>query len=636
MYHRIAILTLVFMFGAIAPGFGQVLGEGVENGDDGPSNKGLRYVNPLVMEEAGRLADPSVVKFEGKYYLYLTGGHAWASEDLVNWTYHDVRSVDGRNMSDAPGAFAYKGHMYLSGNSIGLFRSRDPLGPFEYMGDFSEPQPGEEGGFFDPAFFVDDDERVYLYYAGGGTGGVFGVELDGENLTRIVGEKKHFFEFEQEHHWERYGNRNEYSDQSWIEGPWMTKRNGVYYLQYSAPGTDWKTYGIGYYRGTSPLGPFTYHEGNPILLHRNGMLNGVGHHSLVEGPNGTAWVIYTILYRNRNREVERRIGLDPVGFDVTGNMVINGPSDTPQWAPGVTSRPWEGNDSGAIALSEDKNYTVSSEAPGLDAPFAFDNNIRTLWAPSDEDDEPWLQLDLGAESNQQYVVDSARILFRLPRGRSRGDSRVRHYKIEVSSDGESFEIVVDKTKNEVDNAVEFDEIGPVTCRYVRLTITGWPNDLPMGVVEFTVFGQPDSPTPTLGSASWSPEGVAKTLDALHDAASRADEEDYFALFAPNAVYVGTDSWEVWPLAEFRAYTHERFATGTGWTYHPDLEERRITIAQDGKTAWFYEPLANAMYGVARGSGTLVFQNGAWRISQYVMSFPIPNEDIEDILEITLK
>ena len=138
---------------------------------------------------------------------------------------------------------------------------------------------------------------------------------------------------------------------------------------------------------------------------------------------------------------------------------------------------------------------MSSEAPGRDAPYAFDNNIRTFWAASDEDAEPTLTLDLGAESSQEYTVDSARILFTLPRGLRRQNAapRIRQYKIEVSSDGETFTTVVDKTKNERDNAVEFDEIEPIKCRHVRLTITGWPEDLPRGVVEFTVFGRPTPP-----------------------------------------------------------------------------------------------------------------------------------------------
>ena len=492
MYIRKIMLTIVLVLCAVAPISAQVIQGGGDRSADLQPGKAPRYINPLVMEDAGRLADPAVVKFQGKYYLYLTGGHAWESDDLVNWTYHDVVSTDGRDMSDAPGAFAYKGHMYLSGNSIGLFRSKNPLGPFEYMGDFSDPQPGEAGGFFDPAFFVDDDDRVYLYYAGGGPDGVYGVELDPNNLTKILGPKKHFFKFETSHIWERYGNRNEYSTMSWIEGPWMTKRNGTYYLQYGAPGTDWITYGVGVYTGKSPLGPFEYYEGNPILLHRNAMINGVGHHSVVEGPNGTVWAIYTVLYRNRNREVERRIGMDPVGFDEHGNMFINGPSETPQWAPGVKARPWDDNDSGSFQLSEDKNYRVSSEAPGRDAPYAFDNNIRTFWAWAEDDEEPSLMLDLGAESRQQYIVDSARILFELPSRLNRGDAapRIRQYKIEVSSDGETFTTAVDKTGNDKDNAVEFDEIEPIKCRHVKLTITGWPKELPPGVIEFTVFGRP--------------------------------------------------------------------------------------------------------------------------------------------------
>jgi hypothetical protein len=95
---------------------------------------------------------------------------------------------------------------------------------------------------------------------------------------------------------------------------------------------------------------------------------------------------------------ERHIGMGPVGFDEQGNMFIKGPTETPQWAPGVKAKPWKDNDSGSIPLTEDKNYIVSSEAPGRNA--------------------------------------------------------------------------------------------SVECRYVKLTITGWPEDLPCGVLEFTVFGRP--------------------------------------------------------------------------------------------------------------------------------------------------
>ena len=154
----------------------------------------------------------------------------------------------------------------------------------------------------------------------------------------------------------------------------------------------------------------------------------------------------------------------------------------------------------ARPLLEDKVYVASSEAPGRNAPYALDNNARTWWAPAEGDAEPWLEIDLGAGERQDYIVDSARLLFALPDGdveddyspNHRGAVRARRYKIEVSLDGETFTTVVDKTGNNPDNAVEFDEIAPVESRYVRLTITGWPEDLPRGVLEFTVFGRPAS------------------------------------------------------------------------------------------------------------------------------------------------
>ena len=498
MYIRKALLIVIFGLLPVASIKAQVI------------EKALRYVNPLVMEEAGRLADPTVIKFKGKYYLYLTGGISpggrygavvWSSDDLVHWENHKVFIPEGRSI-EAPAAFDYEGYVYLTGNDIGLFRSRDPLGPFEYFGDFVNEkgqrlerdlsEGWENGGVFDAAFLVDDDDRVYLYYAGGSTNGVYGVELNPTDLRKLLGPAKHFFRFETTHIWERYGNWNEYSEQSWIEGPWMTKHNGTYYLQYAAPGTDWKTYAVGVYTSKNPLGPFTYYEGSPILLHRGGLINGCAHHSTFEGPDGNLWAIYTLLFRNWNRMFERRIGMDPVGFDKQGNMFIKGPSEMPQWAPGVKANPWEDNNSGSIPLTEDKNFTVSSEAPGRNAPYAVDNNNRTWWAPSKDDTNPWLTLDLGAESKQMYIVDSARILFTLPEGLKRegAEPRIRQYKIEVSSDGETFTAVVDKTKNDRDNAVEFDEIVPVKCCHVRLTITGWPENLPCGVLEFTVFGRP--------------------------------------------------------------------------------------------------------------------------------------------------
>jgi hypothetical protein len=125
-----------------------------------------------------------------------------------------------------------------------------------------------------------------------------------------------------------------------------------------------------------------------------------------------------------------------------------------------------------------------------------------------------------------------------------------------------------------------------------------------------------------------PDSPDATLDALHAAASRADGGSYFALFTPDAVFIGTDAKERWDLAAFRAYCEPYFARGQGWTYVPT--ERHV-VREDG-VAWFDERLHNDKYGETRGSGVLVRRGGRWLIAQYVLSIPVPNELAPDLVE----
>ena len=124
----------------------------------------------------------------------------------------------------------------------------------------------------------------------------------------------------------------------------------------------------------------------------------------------------------------------------------------------------------------------------------------------------------------------------------------------------------------------------------------------------------------------SPEAdAAAVVDRMHQAASRADGPEYFAQFAPDARFIGTDSSEHWSLADFRAYAEPYFARGQGWTYTP--RERSLTIAPiDCRCiAWFDETLDNASYGQVRGSGVLRLTDEGWKIEQYVLSFAVPND-----------
>jgi ketosteroid isomerase-like protein len=125
--------------------------------------------------------------------------------------------------------------------------------------------------------------------------------------------------------------------------------------------------------------------------------------------------------------------------------------------------------------------------------------------------------------------------------------------------------------------------------------------------------------------------IAQVLDAFHAAAAAADEEAYFALFAPDAVFLGTDATERWGVAAFRAFAHPHFASGKGWKYVP--RGRAITFADDGDVAWFDEMLDHEKYGELRGTGVLVKREGAWKVAQYNLTFTVPNAVAPEVVAL---
>jgi ketosteroid isomerase-like protein len=127
------------------------------------------------------------------------------------------------------------------------------------------------------------------------------------------------------------------------------------------------------------------------------------------------------------------------------------------------------------------------------------------------------------------------------------------------------------------------------------------------------------------------EAVGAVLDAFHRAASEADGDRYFGFFAEDAVFLGTDASERWSVEEFQAFAEPYFAAGRGWTYTP--QERHVVVSADGATAWFDELLSNDAYGTCRGSGVLLLTGSGWRIAQYNLSIPIPNELAAEVVAI---
>jgi hypothetical protein len=126
--------------------------------------------------------------------------------------------------------------------------------------------------------------------------------------------------------------------------------------------------------------------------------------------------------------------------------------------------------------------------------------------------------------------------------------------------------------------------------------------------------------------------AGQVLDAFHAAAAHSDYDGYFDLFAPEGVFIGTDAAERWSVPAFKAYAKAPFAAGKGWTYTP--RERHVTLAPVACkcVAYFDEILDSQGYGVSRGTGVLLKGPHGWKIAQYALTFPIPNDLAKDMTD----
>lgn len=125
--------------------------------------------------------------------------------------------------------------------------------------------------------------------------------------------------------------------------------------------------------------------------------------------------------------------------------------------------------------------------------------------------------------------------------------------------------------------------------------------------------------------------VTRELDGLHRDAAAADETRYFAHFAKDAVFLGTDARERWDMRAFREFAHPHFAKGKGWTYKP--VRRAVSFAADRSVAYFDEDLVSPHAGPTRGSGVLLREGDRYLLVQYNLSFTIPNERADEVRKI---
>ena len=447
-------------------------------------------------------ADPVALYFKGNYYLFASkSGGYWMSPDFREWKL--ITPPDLPLNQWAPAVFEYKNALYFMATADGkIYRSEHPEKADSWTVE------GKVRGDQDPALFLDDDGKVYLYYGCHEGGPISGVELDPANHFAEIGIPVDFFWKDPENHgWERLGDRNE-KTRSWIEGAWMTKHSGKYYLQYAAPGTSQKGYADGCYVSDHPLGPFTYQSNSPISHKATGFLPSAGHSATFTDATGNLWRIVTALI-GVYHGFERRVAAYPQGFDKEGRMFTPTTlGDYPQFLPGTRPHPETNNTPGWMLLSYGKPVTASSSLPGHAPGNAVDENIRTWWSAAEKKSGEWLQIDLGVP--QELRAIQVNFAEEGITGQNRTPDFAQRYLLESSLDGKSWTILADKRENKADVPHDYLElIRPVEARYVRITDFGTPGDGNFSLRGLRLFGKGHEAPPT-GVSSVSVERMGES------------------------------------------------------------------------------------------------------------------------------
>lgn len=417
-------------------------------------------------------ADPVIVNYKGDYYLFSTNqwGYWWSS-DMLKWNFiprHFLRP-EHKVYDDlcAPAVGIIGDTMLVFGSTYGrdfpIWMSTDPK-----HDKWSEAVHKFDIGGWDPAFFTDDDGRLYMYNGSSNAFPLKGVELNRKTL-QPMGTRTELYVLRPERFgWQRFG---EHMDNTFLnpfmEGAWMTKHNGKYYLQYGAPGTEFSGYADGVIVSNTPLTDNWTNQSDPLSFKPGGFARGAGHGATFQDNWQNYWHVSTIVVAVKNN-FERRIGIWPAGFDQNDVMYCNTAfGDYPHYLPDGKADHLKSRFTGWMLLNYQKPVRVSSTLGAHFANFAVDESIKTYWSAASSAAGEWLETDLGEVSTIRavqinYADQDADVL-----GKNSG---VAHqYILYHSKDGKKWEILADKSQNTTDVPHDYIELAqPVEARYVKI------------------------------------------------------------------------------------------------------------------------------------------------------------------------
>jgi beta-xylosidase len=451
------------------------------------------------------VADPSVSYFNGIYYLYGTQdidhGLAqmgppvvWKSKDLINWSYNGILfdNIDFSKpytYTDAKGAqkngyFRYwaPGKVLKRDNQYYLYATivkpdetmgtylllaDKPEGPFRFNTGtgvyYNQPEKAAEEAKpvapdIDGDVFADDDGSAYIVWRRRNAS-----KLNAD-WTAMAGEKVSI-----------PTKRGGYS-----EGPFMFKRNGIYYYVYTLSGSA--NYCYAYMMSKSPLGPYTVPNGPDIILQSNPTTGiwGPGHGNVLQIPGTDNCLFFYLEYGNGG--TTRLVYANKMEFNADGTIKpiqVNheglagmfkntAPATIKPAAVTASSTREDKVIKVSIDTALDKLQNMASRYSGPDVvnvqristakpENAFDNSNSTYWMANGTDTQPWLQADLGSVK----TLKSVNLFF--------VESSLGHtWKLETSKDGKTWQTVKTQAQPVIMSPETISKIGQV--RYLKLTI----------------------------------------------------------------------------------------------------------------------------------------------------------------------
>lgn len=445
-------------------------------------------------------ADPSLIYFHGKYWLFpsMTGGF-FTSDDLCNWEYHPF-TPEIPIHDYAPDVCVIDGEIWFSASRGGMngafYHSSDPIHvPFETI-----PATFE---FWDPHLFQDEDGRLYFFWGCSNTSPLWGVELERGTMNPLCAPVALICGKPERHGFERFGENNcSNGTAPYIEGAWMTKHKGKYYLQYASPGTEYNVYCDGVYTADAPLGPYRPAANNPYSFQPGGFVTGSGHGSTLKDQIGQYWHTDTLRI-SHTHPYERRLGLWKAGFDEDGDLYCD--QRFGDWPRSLNAAIW--SDPEWMLLSYGKEVHASS---GKDPQWAVDENIRSWWSADESDLHPQLTIDLAKNCcvhavQVNFADDALRVkpkpdaqwsqFLGVPRVIEDRPLHTR-WLLETSLEGKKWTILADKQTCDTDLPHDFvvSETG-MMARYIRLTVTELPYHQTPRISGLRVFGTAQGQAP---------------------------------------------------------------------------------------------------------------------------------------------